>query len=234
MRGKQDNEWRTWRTVRIVGYLLVALGPVLMFSTRPEPGEVWIPVSVGTLALCSGGALIWLSHKRLRNLVAPTPKPKRQSSRALKNPSLRSGIGQWIRAHRGVTVTAVAAAMVILVVSAIVTTMGVTKDAHYRSADALRGALESEGFRCSSPESNSLADGYGEEINCEDGLRIITWEEDIPHYAEDPTPIASLQTITDRHVLMSDTWSISSTNRELILTVQETFGGEYSEASGIL
>lgn len=234
MRGTQYSKWRTWRIVRIVAYLLVALGPVLMFSTQAEPGEVWIPVSVGTIALCSGAALMWFCQRQLRNVVAPSRLAKRPDSSVRKRPSLPSRIEEWVKAHRVASIAGAAIALVILVVSATATTMGVSKDAHYRSADSLRGALESEGFRCTNPESNSLADGYGEEINCEDGLRIITWEEDMPGYVEDPTLLASMQTITGRHVLMSATWSISSANEELILTMQETFGGEYSEASGAL
>lgn len=104
---------------------------------------------------------------------------------------------------------------------------GVEPDDHYDTAEDLRAALESEDYRCTEDRTESAAEGYAEELYCEEGMWIAVWEEDLPDYVDDPS-MAFLMggQVTDAHHLVSDTWAVTSDNADLIADMQEAFGGQ--------
>lgn len=104
---------------------------------------------------------------------------------------------------------------------------GIEPDAHYDSAEGLRSALESEDYQCTEGATQPIPGGHGEEMTCQEGLSIVTWEEDLPDYVDDPAATFHLGgQLTGDHLLISDTWVLISENDEMIADIQETFGGE--------
>lgn len=104
---------------------------------------------------------------------------------------------------------------------------GVEPDDHYDTAEDLRSALESEDYRCTEDRTESAAEGYAEELYCEEGMWIAVWEADLPDYVDDPALTFQLGgQLTGDHHLVSDTWAVVSENADLITEIQETFGGE--------
>ena len=105
---------------------------------------------------------------------------------------------------------------------------GVTPNDSYDSAEDLRDALDSEGFRCTGGEASSLDNGFAEELTCDEGLAIAVWEEDYPDYADGPELFTfGLAMLGDGHVLETDTWIIHSSNAGLIGEIAPVFGGTY-------
>ena len=108
---------------------------------------------------------------------------------------------------------------------------GVSPDATYRSAEDLASALDSEGFRCEpASEPATIADGYGEEIQCDTGMGVSNWEDDLPDHAQDPGLLFLIGgQMTGKHYVLHDTWAISVDRASHAEAIQEVFGGELVE-----
>lgn len=105
---------------------------------------------------------------------------------------------------------------------------GVESDGHYESADELRSAMESEGYRCAESRTDPVLEGHGEEMQCEEGHSVVVWEADLPEYVDDPTALFAVG-LTERHYLTNETWAVVSGNGEMLDDMQETFGGNRVE-----
>lgn len=106
---------------------------------------------------------------------------------------------------------------------------GVQPDAHYDSAESLRSAMDSEGYRCTEVVTTPVAEGYGEELSCEEGHSIVTWEDELPDYVRDPGMTFAMGGLTGRHYLLGDTWVIATDNGDMLDEMQEPFGGQRVE-----
>lgn len=113
-------------------------------------------------------------------------------------------------------------------IALIATSCGVTPDDTYSDAESLASALDSEGFRCDPiAEPTTIADGYGDEIQCDTGMAVSVWEEDMPDHAEDPGAMFALGgQMTGRHYVLHDTWAVVVDREQQAEAISEVFGGE--------
>lgn len=103
---------------------------------------------------------------------------------------------------------------------------GVSPDDRYESADELREALDSEGFRCSVANSFEIFEGYGDEVRCNSGMSIVVWDEDMPEYADDISLLRLGASVGGGEILESHNWLILHDNGPMLNEIQNIFGGE--------
>lgn len=108
------------------------------------------------------------------------------------------------------------------------TACGVTPDDTYSDAESLASALDSEGFRCDPVgEPITIADGYGNEVQCHTDMSVSVWDAELPEHAEDPGLMFALGgQMTGRHYVLHDTWAVAVARDGQAEAISEIFGGE--------
>ena len=110
---------------------------------------------------------------------------------------------------------------------------GVEADAHYEDANALRDALNSQGYECTGYQETWEATwGQGAtSIECEEDLTIGAFPEDYEspdgHRPSDIWPQTA--EFYPGSILWSDSWVIMSENRGMLQHIQEDFGGQLTD-----
>lgn len=117
-------------------------------------------------------------------------------------------------------------APLVLVPILLITGCGVTEDAHYENADALRTALVDEGYPCHAEEELDRFDSEGTSLTCDGGIHIYTWDAESAGDEEKLTVIASGDARRPRYNVRSDTWALTTRDEDEAYDLQDNFGGE--------